>query len=295
MATAPPFVAFIAPARRYPQIWRLLLGIVVCVIVFVAWLALIFAVLSFSDGMEEAAQRMQGLTDPVTPGRTLLLLTTFVGMALAPIVAARLLHRRGAASLFGPRRKVVVHFCVAVICLAVIYGGSLLLWSQNFDAEPNLPPRLWFAFLPFALLGVLVQTAAEELLFRGYLMQQLAARFRSALIYMLVPSLAFGILHYDPVTMGSNAWAVVGSTAFFGLIAADLTVATGSIGAAWGLHFANNVLAILVISTKGTITGLAIYLTPYDASDVEITGPLLMTDMILIILLWVVLRTLLRR
>ncbi|WOI56049.1 type II CAAX endopeptidase family protein [Palleronia sp. LCG004] len=290
MTKALPFTAFVAPARRRPELWRLVLGLLVVVLVMVVWVALGIGLLALAVGLSGAMEVMATLADPVTPRATLILLSTFVGMFLAPIVAARLLHRRGARSLFGPGRVVLRDFFAALAISAVIYGAMLFFWFAGFDAVANVPPALWLALLPLSLLAVAVQTGAEELLFRGYIMQQLAARFPTPLVYMLVPSLLFGLLHYDPNTLGSNAWAVVGSTAFFGLIAADLTNATGSVGAAWGLHMANNVVAILLLSTQGTITGLALFVTPYAASEVAITGPLLMADLALIIVVWIALR-----
>lgn len=295
MATALPFSAFVAPAKRRPQIWRLLAGILICALVMAAWLALTFGALLVVLGQQSAMALLSGLAVPDAPATTFLLLSTFVGMFAAPMIAVRLLHKRRAGTLFGPAAPVLRHFVVAVAVAALLYGIALAIWRLNFAPVVNLSPGLWLTLLPLSLLLVLIQTGAEEILFRGYLMQQLAARFGSPLVHMLVPSLLFGILHFDPVTMGSNAWAMVGSTAFFGLIAADLTVATGTIGAAWGLHFANNVVALLLISTKGTITGLALYVTPYAASEVTITGPLLMADLSLIIAVWFVLRLLLRR
>ena len=41
-----------------------------------------------------------------------------------------------------------------------------------------MPLAAWAAWLPLVLPALLVQTAAEEIAFRGYLMQGLAARFR---------------------------------------------------------------------------------------------------------------------
>ncbi|MBJ3761672.1 CPBP family intramembrane metalloprotease [Maribius pontilimi] len=295
MAQSPSFDAFVAPARARPQLWRLLLGLVVCVAVMALWIGATFGVLVAAMGFDPAARMLAELSDPTNPRGTLLLLSTFAGMFVAPIVAARLLQKRRAGTLFGSAPVVVRHFAISVGIAAVIYGLTLAIWSVNFDGVQNLSLGMWLALLPLSLLAVVIQTGAEEVLFRGYLMQQLAARFASPLVHMLVPAFLFGILHYDPGTMGSNAWAVVGSTAFFGLIAADLTVATGSIGAAWGLHFANNVVAILLISTKDTITGLALYTTPYTASEVTITGPLLMADLALIIAVWACLRWVFRR
>jgi membrane protease YdiL (CAAX protease family) len=148
--------------------------------------------------------------------------------------------------------------------------------------------------LPLALLGVAVQTGAEELVFRGYLQQQLAARFRSPLIWMLVPSLAFGAAHYDPATSGGNLWLIVLATGAFGLAAADLTARSGSLGAAWGFHFANNVAALLVIAVKGTIPGLALFTTPYDATDPVMRG-LVVIDIVTLAVAWLLVRRALSR
>lgn len=295
MPSRQPFSAYVAPARAYPQLWRLVLGLVICALSLILWLAAIFGLLALALGVESGMVWLSQLAVAEGPAGTLLMLSTFLGMAAGPMLAVRLLHHRPAASLFGPAPRVLRHFAVAAAGVTVLYAAGLAIWSGSFDATPNLSLGLWLSILPVALLAIAVQTGAEELLFRGYIMQQLAARFRSPLIYMLVPSLMFGMLHYDPATMGGNAWAVVGSTAFFGLIAADLTQATGSLGAAWGLHFANNVVAVMIVSTRDTITGLSLYLTPYAASQVDITGPLLMADMILVIAIWAVLRGVLTR
>ena len=76
----------------------------------------------------------------------------------------------------------------------------------------------------------------------------------------------------------------------FGLCAADLTARTGSIGAAWGFHFANNVVAILVVSLSGTLSGLALYITPFAASDTETLVPLLLRDMATTVAIWAAIR-----
>ncbi|WP_240758196.1 CPBP family intramembrane glutamic endopeptidase [Palleronia sediminis] len=290
----PAFTDFVAPARRAPQVWRLLLGVLLCVVVFMLWVGGLFGAMAAALGLDAAMAWTTGMASPTRPTETLLLLSTFVGMALGPMLAVRLLHRRRVRTLFGPGRRVLRDFAIAAGLVAVVYSISMWMWSTSYDAEPNLAPELWLTLLPFAVVGILVQTGAEEMLFRGYLMQQLAARFSWRLIYMILPAVLFGMLHFDPGANGSNAWAIVGSAAFFGLISADLTIATGSLGAAWGLHFANNIVAILILSTKGTITGLALYLTPYAASEVEITGPMLLTDIVMVLVVWAALRLVLR-
>jgi membrane protease YdiL (CAAX protease family) len=288
---APPFDRFVEPARRHPQIWRFVAGMVLAIAIYAAWVVAVIAGGYFLLARDEhplvwadrlvAADRPQG---------TLLLLLTFVGMALGPIAAARWLHGRSAGSLFGPRVRTLRDFVVAAGIVFVVLGLSVGLWSIEYDAVPNLPVAVWLMVLPLTLLGLLVQTGAEEILFRGYMQSQLAARFRSPIVWLVAPSLLFGIVHYNPDSAGDNTWIVVGAAATFGLIAADLTARTGSIGAAWGFHFANNTIAIAILSTGGTITGLSRWVTPYDLAGFDWSTFIILGDVAVMLLAWVLVR-----
>lgn len=290
----PAFHDFISPARRKPALWRLLLGIVVMAVVILAWGAALIGAIYLWGGRTGVREALSGMVEPEAPLGTILLLATFIGMAVAPVVAARLLHGRGLASLIGPRARAARHFGLAFGLVAVVYLASLLVIGLGAPPEPNLTPSTWAQLLPLALVLVLIQTGAEELIFRGYLLQQLAARLPWRIVWLVLPALVFGALHYDPTSAGDNAILIAGSAAAFGLAAADLTAVTGSLGAAWGLHFANNVAALLIVATKGTITGLALYVTPYAADDVEVTGALIAADTAVLVVIWAILRWRLR-
>ena len=282
----PPFESFVAPARAHADIWKLLAGLCLIILIYGVWTFGVFwsARALFPD---------LNLTGK-TPASTFLFLGTFIGMALGPVVAARVFHKRGAATLMGRSAWVIHDFCVAVVVVGVIFAVSLALWTLWYDAVPNLDFIGWMTLLPLALVGLLIQTGAEELVFRGYLQQQLAARFSSPLVWMLIPSVLFGALHYDPITMGANLWFIVAATGLFGLAAADITAKTGSIGAAWGFHFANNVAALLVVSLDGPMTGLALFVTPYGA-DAAIMRYLIVIDMATVLVAWAILRRILQR
>lgn len=287
----PAFDRFVAPARRRPQIWRFLVGMLVSVAIYTAWAVGVIAVAYYvlaRDG--DPLGWTDALVAAETPLGTLILLLTFVGMALGPMAAARWLHGRSAGSLFGPRVRTLRDFVMAAGIVFVVLGFSVGLWSLRFDAVPNLPLTVWAMVLPMTLLGLLVQTGAEEILFRGYMQGQLAARFRSPVVWLVLPSLLFGIVHYDPISAGGNVWLIVGAAATFGLIAADLTARTGSIGAAWGFHFANNTLAIAILATEGTITGLSRWKTPYALSDLEMPLAIIVGDMVMLLLAWILVR-----
>ena len=291
-----PFQAFVAPARHRPQLWRLVAGLLLALVVYVVTTLAIFGgVWLVTPDPDPDLMWVEQILEADTPRSMLILLATFTGMALGPMAAARLLHRRGAGTLFGRAPVVLRDFVIGTAVAGGVLALSLLLWSVYNDAERGLPPQTWLAVLPAALVGIAIQTGAEEVLFRGYLQQQLAARFRSPLVWAALPALIFGFLHFDPRTAGENAPLVVASAALFGLLAADLTARTGSIGAAWGFHFANNTLALTVIATEGTLTGLALYRTPYDVADAAAMRAVLPLDLAMMAAIWLLLRRLLAR
>ena len=289
-----PFDRYIASARRAPHLWRIVLGVVLIGLCSVLWTLGPLGLTWLVAGADTALGLGDRLQNPVTPFATLVLLSTFLGMALGTVLAVRLLHRRSAASLFGPRGQTWREFVWGAGVVFAVYGVGLAFWMLIYTPEPNLRPIQWLLLLPLALVGVALQTGAEEMAFRGYLMQQLAARFSNPVIWMVLPALAFGAVHYDPGTAGANALLIVGSATLFGLVAADLTRQTGCLGAAWGFHFANNVVAIVVISTKGTITGLSLFQTPYAVDNADVMRSLVVSDIAMMLVAWLILRRLLR-
>ena len=289
------FERLIEPATHYPQIWRLIVGVITMALVYLASIAVLMGAIWLALGSDAASGLAHKLDLAGTPTGVMLMLASFVGMAVAPIAAARWVHKRSAGSLFGPSHRVLRDFVTATGVVFVLYFILTLIWSFMFDAKPNTDLSVWLKYLPFALLGILVQTGAEELVFRGYLLQQLAARFRSPLVWLLVPALAFGAVHYDPASAGDNVWLMIGAATAFGLVAADLTRLTGSIGAGWGFHFANNVMAILILAVDGSIPGLALYLTPYSVADTAQLPILVGADLLTMLLAWWILRRILQR
>ncbi len=296
MATyAPAFEQFVRPARIRPQIWRLIVGMVLATVIYILWVAILFGGTYATIGFGSFEQWAGDLVKPDTVRPMLLLLASFGGMMLGPMLVARWIHKRPMGSVFGPAAITLRHFAAATVVAGILLFLSVGFWFLMFDAQRNLETGVWITVLPFAILGLLVQTGAEEVLFRGYLQQQLAARFRSPLIWMILPSLMFGLVHLDPSQDTQTILLVVGAASFFGLLAADLTAVTGSIGAAWGFHFANNAIAILLISTQDTLTGLSLYITPYGLDEaMELTGPLIQ-DLLVMFVIWIILRRTLAR
>lgn len=288
---------FVAPARDRAQVWRLCIGLIVAAGVYLLCNQFVFRNI-FNLMGEDSLPFFEALDTGSTPLAMLVLLGTFGFMTLGVAVAVRVAHQRGILGVLGHIPLLLAQFRDVLIVLAVINLAIWILPPWNWGDEPfeaNMALSLWLMLLPFSLCALLVQVSAEEILFRGYIQQQLAARFSSPLVWMLIPSVLFGLGHYLPEEAGTNAvlialWAVV-----FGLLMADLTARAGTLGPAIAVHLVNNFTAILLVSLPDELSGLALYLAPFSISDAEAIRAWLPVDFALMIVSWLGARLALRR
>lgn len=282
----PDFARFIAPARHRPELWRLILGLGVIAVCYLGWIAAMSSLIWLLSGPGGAAPGMRGALTGREPWGVIALLLTFVGGWIGVWAAVRLVHGRGLGSLFGRGPVVLRDFIAGIGVTALVALAGLALLPFAPPLEPATPPALWLALLPLALAGLLIQTGAEELVFRGYMQQQLAVRFATPLAWMGVPALLFGLAHYAPGMGEVNPWLLVLVTGFFGVIAADLTARSGTIGLAWGIHFANNVIAVLLVAAMAGLDGLALFRVSDPEGGALGLQALLVADMALMALVW---------
>lgn len=290
------YTPMIEDARRRPALWRLLLGLGTVFSVLVLWFAALIAFRALTTG----AQFVDAGAELITlgadhPGQALLFLMIVAGLGLGTCAAAAVWQRRSPRSLIGPGARTLRQGFIAA---AVTFGflGALSLVSLPLSELPirNQPLHTWLAWLPLGVLALIFQTGSEEILFRGYLQSQFAARFRSLAVAIAVPSVMFGFAHFVPVFPTLAAMTYVLIAALFGVLAADLTIRTGSIGAAWGFHFANNALAILFVAPSGSITGLALWRTAEEFGPETFASPLATLEVLVLLASWFLIRRALR-
>ncbi len=198
------------------------------------------------------------MTDPLMVA---VLLGSIALMLPAYVLSSLIVNGRGVgfiSSVAGRLRWRWMLVCGAVaLALAVALTlVSLLLPAEEIGdpgaiVAPGDNPR-FFSTLIVLLLVVPFQAAAEEYVFRGYLMQAIGRWLRHPAFAILLPVPLFVLGHlYDP--LGQAGVAV------FAIAAGWITWRTGGLEAAIALHVVNNLLAF----------GLGLF----GLSDVNATSP----------------------
>lgn len=279
-------------ARRAPALWRLILGIATVFAVMSLWIFGLFALRSLLPIGGNCMSGTQGYGfNAQTPLDAALYLLFVAGLGIGTLCASWIWQRRSPRSLIGRGARTFRH---AAIAGSIAFGvlGLISLLALPFTEAParNLNLSTWLIWLPVGLAALILQTGGEEVFFRGYLQSQLAARFGSTTVAAVAPSILFGFAHYVPFIPPEAALIYVAIAALFGILAADLTIRTGSLGAAWGFHLANNTLAVLFIAPSGTVTGLALWRTGYDLTAYLEISPAIAFEVLVILGSWLLIR-----
>ncbi len=283
----------VSQARPTAGLKHLFLGITLIFFGFVFLSFAYFQILQqFPDWPSIHAEWLGG-----TSARALWLMLLHLALLLLVLgFVVQEVHKRSLASLLGPRLLVSLDFRRVLRPLVILFTIIFFIPSpEGFEPIPNMASSAWALLLPLSLPLILLQVSAEELVFRGYIQSQLAARFNSPLVWMVAPSLLFGALHYDPVTYGPNAIYLAAWTVLFALAAADLTARSGNLGPALALHFANNVSALMLTSMQDHWDGLALYVLPFGPEAVETIRAMIPVEVLVILCCWLVARIAIRR
>lgn len=282
-----PHAAFCAPARGVAEFWRTAAGLVLGISLYFA-LAQGFVALVLALAPEAATTG--------TAAHALVRLMSVGLVAASTCIVAVALHTRRPGTLLGDLSQALRDFRRVLMPLAALIAVTYAIQSLSMEATP-LPARnigSWLVLLPVGLLAILIQAGSEEVVFRGYLQQQLAARLNLPVLWLGLPSAFFAVVHYAPSIYGGNAAMIALWAGAFGLAMADLTARTGTLGAAIAVHFTMNAWSILGIALPGPLVGLALYVLPFGASEEAPIRSLLPGEFLHILLAWLTARLALR-
>ena len=257
-------------------LWRLLVGIALIIVGWILWTAVVMGsvvIYKLAGGLDvtRSLAAMTDLVETSSPTSVIIQLATFAGIWPSTWVAAKLLHGQSFGTLLSPEGRMRwgdfgrgLMLAAGFWVLTMAFGLAVVGLPQRTD----LALATWaMAFAPLAVM-VFIQASAEELIFRGYILQQLAARWRNPLIWGALPAFLFGLAHYSSGSELGIGWHYVVVTLLFGLAAAALVWRTGSLAAAMGLHTGMNLFALSGVGMEGIIEGTQLFL--YDTSNAKI-------------------------
>jgi membrane protease YdiL (CAAX protease family) len=279
-----PFHRWVAAAEPKAQLWRTLLGFVLINVLWLAW-TVVLVLMAVGGGvvapeqLSEDARFMPFGEAAILTGVTLI---AAWGFWIGGWIVLKLFHGRGLASVTGAitLKQFGIGAGVAVAYLGATLGYAVA--SGHAPVRTDVDVGQWvMALLPLVGL-ILVQATGEELVFRGYLPQQLATRWRHPLVWGLLPAVAFGLAHVswgEPLD-AMGIYYLAGAT-MLGLVMMAMVWRTGSLAAAMGFHVANNVGAVLVIDTTGAGAPVSLFAWTPDQAMASASVDLLAMGLLL--------------
>lgn len=261
------FLADLSPYDRDP--WRTVFAVPIGVLAgAVAALAggavamlISMLVISGLDGAPAAGELFAVFSDPnlaEPSGRqSLFILATLAGVNLGAAVgfvfAAGAIHHRKITDYVNRGEAVrwrlllgglvlVGVVMIAVVAVATLTGEPIdpPLWKVS----PNLVGRSLYGLMAVGLL--ILAAAAEELVFRGWLLKQSAAYVRNPIVLMALNGLLFAAIHLDPNIDAFLVRAAMGAGLTW------MALRLGGIELGIGAHAANNAVILLLIRPMTT-------------------------------------------
>lgn len=273
-----PFEAYVSPALQRPGWWRPIAGMIV---ILCFWIVITFLVLGgytayliIQSGDPEAGLAEMGkLVEGGTPERVLIMILTFAGVWVGVFLAMAFFHGQEFPTIFAPDKRPrsggFITGIILSLCYLTVPVAAGLIFATPVRTE--IPLEIWALWLIPLLPLIFIQATGEELIFRGYLLQQIGSRLSNPIFWAFLPAFFFGCLHI------SNAPSVLGSiyyvsiTTVMGLIFAALVWRTGSLWTAAGLHVGNNVIGLTIIGPDGVLAGTQLWVVSQD--DMNILFP----------------------
>jgi membrane protease YdiL (CAAX protease family) len=247
--------------------WRYLFGIVAAFLGYLSFqlimmIPLLSSALSNGVTMAEITRNPNLLFNPEVVGvNKSLLLALMMGMFVFTLLflwlAIRFVQQKSLRSIITGFERIrwsryFFSFFLWGTLIVLLTVGTYLVSPQDIELRFNAGPFFTLVFV--ALIFIPIQTATEELIFRGYLMQGLALLFKNGIIPLIITSILFGLMHAsNPEAKAHGLMIMMPYYIFFGAFLAVLTLLDEGSELALGIHCANNLFSSLLVTSKNSV------------------------------------------
>lgn len=185
-----------------------------------------------------------------------LMLFAFVIALIALVFFFKPFHKRTYQQVINGTNKIrwnrfFTGLTVWLALSAIGLGVDLWLNPSNYVLQFDLS-----AFIPLIFITVIlmpIQTTYEEMAFRGYMAQGVAAYTQNRWWTIIIPGVSFGLLHsFNPEIIEHGFLLMMPQYIFFGLFFGFVTVLDDGIETAMGIHAANNMFICLFVTNSSS-------------------------------------------
>ena len=227
--------------------------------------------LYFKTGLEGITSKSHEELMKILPSNLnfFLLMLSFLAAFIGCKVVLEKWHKRSFLSALTSRKK----FDLSRFFFAFgVYGSfmafiTFLQYKTNpelFELQFEITP--FFTLLILTIIFIPIQSAVEEIVFRGYLMQGFCTLSKNPLFALIMTSVIFGVLHLTNPEFNQYGLLLlttyIGTGFFFGLI----SIIDKGTELAIGFHTANNFLGCVLVTSEHSVLPTAAILK--DISEV---------------------------
>ena len=184
-------------------------------------------------------------------------MSSFIPFLVGTLLAVRFIHARSLKTLVTGEvhirwERIFAGAGAWLVIAALISTVESLLYPGRYVL--TFQPAALLIFAVIALILIPIQTSAEEIFFRGYLLQWMGLRLKNKWLLSLLNGALFFVPHLANPEMAVDSLLIGLGYFVFGFFLALITLQDDGMELALGIHAANNLFA--AIFANYTITAL---------------------------------------
>ncbi len=249
------------------EFWHYLFGIVSAFLGYLSFqlimmVPLVTMAINHGYSMTDISENPNILFNPEKIGiNKSLLLALMMGMFVFTLLflwlALKFVQKKPLSSIITGFEKIrwnryFFSFGIWAVLILVLTLVSYLTSPE--EIELRFDAGNFFILLVVAIIFIPIQTATEELIFRGYLMQGFGLAFKNGIMPLIITSVLFGLMHAsNPEAKAHGLLIMMPYYIFFGAFLGVLTLLDEGTELAMGIHCANNLMSSLLVCSKNSV------------------------------------------
>ena len=198
-----------------------------------------------------------------TPIAYALMLLSFPATLIGMYLVQKFLHKRTITSLHTAASSINwkrIVFAIGITWAVLGTLSAITHFSGMSTLKMTFDPARFFTYALVTLLFIPLQSATEEIIFRGYFNQGLGHFISNKWIVFIITSLMFAAMHLSNPESVSGAeqggithLLVMSQYFLFGFILCVIVYQEGGLEAAIGVHAGNNMFAAMFVNYEGSV------------------------------------------